>query len=204
MRIDSSSTLVEQAGNVPAAGKDTWSENKIAGVLARQIFHRKNLVVVPNCIWTGDECDLLIVTESLRIIDVEVKISRADFRADAKKDKWLEHWTGTWHTPTKDRVRTPRDWPRRVWKHYYAMPKAIWKPEMKDQRPSNTSGVILLSEIGSRVFAHVEVRAKPCRDADKLSPADAIDIARLASLRMWDAYDKLSQAVNLPATLTEA
>jgi len=171
--------------------KVVWSENKIAGALARQIFQRKSLVVVPNCIWTGHECDLLVVTNSLRIIDIEVKISRADFLVDAKKDKWLEYWTGSLNTPHRDRVRTPRDWPQKVWKHYYAMPKKIWKPEMAEQRPSKTSGVILMSELSGRIYAHVEVRAKPCRDADKLSPADAVDIARLASLRMWAAYDKV-------------
>ena len=63
-----------------------WSEEKIATTLARQIFQRKCLVVVPNCSWTGDECDLLAVTKDLRVIDVEVKISRSDYRADAKKD----------------------------------------------------------------------------------------------------------------------
>jgi len=171
--------------------KVVWSENKIAGALARQIFQRKSLVVVPNCIWTGHECDLLVVTNSLRIIDIEVKISKADFRADAKKDKWLEYWTGNFNTPIKDRVRTPRDWPQKVWKHYYAMPKSIWHPDMAEQRPSKTSGIILMSELSGRIYAHVEIRAKPCRDADKLTPADAIDIARLASLRMWTAYEKL-------------
>ena len=62
-----------------------WSENLIAATLARQIFHRKHLVVVPNCSWPGSECDLLVVTPSLRIIDVEIKISRADLLADTKK-----------------------------------------------------------------------------------------------------------------------
>ena len=122
-----------------------WSEEKIATTLARQIFQRKCLVVVPNCSWTGDECDLLAVTKDLRVIDVEVKISRSDYRADAKKDKWFEHWTGSWNTPMHQRVRTPRQWPRKAWKHYYAMPKAIWKPEMADQRPSENSGIILLN-----------------------------------------------------------
>lgn len=172
----------------------TWSEEKVATALARQIFQRKCLVVVPNCSWTGDECDLLAVTKDLRVIDVEVKISRSDYRADAKKDKWFEHWSGAWNTPMHQRVRTPRQWPRKAWKHYYAMPKSIWKPEMADQRPSKNSGIILLNQIGQSLFAHVEVRAKPCREAEKLTPADACDIARLASLRMWDAYDKLRDA----------
>lgn len=171
-----------------------WSEKNIAAALARQVFERKHLVLVPNCSWTGYECDLLVVTRDLRIIDVEVKISRADFKADAKKDKWWEHqnyWTRGAELP-----RIPRQWPRKVWKHYYAMPAEIWKPELAEFLPSKNSGVILLAEsdtMRSGVRAFVHRRALPCRDADRISPGDAVDIARLASLRMWDAFDKLEK-----------
>lgn len=55
----------------------TWNANLIAGALARQFFQRKHLVVVPQCNWTGHECDLLVVTTDLRVIDVEIKVSRA-------------------------------------------------------------------------------------------------------------------------------
>lgn len=173
-----------------------WTENNIAAALARQVFEHKHLVLVPNCSWPGSECDLLVVTRDLRIIDVEVKISRSDFKADAKKEKWWESWRGSFSVPLDQRVREPLEWPRKVWKHYYAMPKSIWKPELIEFLPSKNSGVILLSEsetMRSGVRAIVEHRAKPCRDADRISPSDAIDIARLASLRMWDAYDKLDK-----------
>lgn len=175
-----------------------WSEKNIAAALARQVFERKHLVLVPNCTWTGDECDLLVVTRDLRIIDVEVKISRADFKADAKKEKWWQPWRGDFATPTAQRIRQPRQWPRKVWKHYYAMPKDIWKPELVEFLPSKNSGVILLSVdkdgwTKNGVVASVERRATPCRDAERIGPADAVDIARLASLRMWDAFDKLEK-----------
>src|SRR5690554_6203769 len=65
-----------------------WSEKRIARELAINFFNRKHLVVVPNCNWTGYEADVLAVTTDLRLIDVEIKISRADLKADAKKDKW--------------------------------------------------------------------------------------------------------------------
>ncbi|ADE12191.1 hypothetical protein [Sideroxydans lithotrophicus] len=178
-----------------------WTERKIAASLARQVFERKHLVLVPNCTWTGDECDLLVVTRDLRIIDVEVKISRADFKADAKKDKWFQNWDWRLDGPfrsyeERDERRRPLMWPRKVWKHYYAMPKEIWKPELAEFLPSSTSGVILLTEdkhgsTRSGVIAQVQRRATPCRDADRISPSDAVDISRLASLRMWDAFDKL-------------
>ncbi len=196
-----------------------WSETSIARALVRQTFNRKYLVVVPNCNWTGHECDLLVVTENLRIIDVEIKISRADLKADAKKEKWWhrEH-IGYWpevttmrHHPRLDKLMvesthrraryksTPKDWPRKVWKHYYALPKEIWHPDLLAALPSSQSGVLLLDRdgyprpVGEVMRIDCVRRATPNRDAAPISPLAAVDIARLASLRMWDAYARLEQ-----------
>lgn len=173
-----------------------WSETSIARALALQTFNKKNLVVVPNCLWTGYECDLLVVTPDLRIIDVEVKISRADLKADAKKDKWWHRGFGNWDS-TGCRWETPlptaHQWPPKIWKHYYAMPAEIWKPELLENINVN-SGILLLKEQvggGADIVVRVERQAKPNRAAGKISPAEAIDIARLASLRMWESYKLL-------------
>ncbi len=175
-----------------------WSETSIARALALQIFNRKYLMVVPNCTWPGSECDLLCITQNLRVIDIEIKISRADLKADAKKEKWWHYLTHQ-EAVTKGRNVTPwnpwnakerTDWPRKVWKHYYALPKEIWKPELIECLPSPASGVLLLSTQGydGLLIATVERQAKPCCDAAPISAASAIDIARLASLRMWDSF----------------
>ena len=172
-----------------------WSENTIARALARQFFERKHLVLVPNCSWTGHECDLLVVTRDLRIIDVEVKISRADLKADAKKDKWWRRADAFFRAglPAPD---LPRQHPPKVWKHYYALPAEIWKPELLGCLPSQNSGVLLLAE-QKCATAPLVVRcariARPDRAADRISAGDAIDIARLASLRMWDAFSRLEK-----------
>lgn len=176
-----------------------WSEPVIAAALVRQVFKRQVVCVVPNCQWTGHECDLLIVEPRLRIIDVEIKISRADLKADAGKDKWWrrfgtafagrdENGRDVYHIPTP----VAKTWPQRVWKHYYAMPADIWQPELLAAMPSPASGVILLKSVkhfahsAPVVYASVERRAKPCPDADKLTPEQVIDVARLASLRLWE------------------
>ncbi|MCI2809369.1 hypothetical protein [Eoetvoesiella caeni] len=185
-----------------------WSEQSIGRALAQQFFNRKYLVVVPNCNWTGYECDILAVTENLRIIDVEIKISRSDLKADAKKDKWVKR-TFTGYAPEEQihneqgrliqiRRRALYDelrlqWPRKIWKHYYALPEDIWEDNLLDSLGSPASGVLLLTQIDDRLYVRCRRPAKPCKDADKLSPATAIDIARLASLRMWNAYQKLDE-----------
>lgn len=196
-----------------------WSERTIGRAVSRQLFANSSVVMVPNCSWTGYECDILVVEKNLRIIDIEVKISRADLKADLKKDKWWRRSGAMyWHhegPPAPDLIRP---WPKQVWKHYYAMPQSIWTPELVDYIPPN-SGVLLLTErsdaysVSGPLVIKVERAAKPCRDADKLSPACVMDIARLANLRLWDAYaeadnlvainQKLSQKIMTPATQTQ-
>lgn len=177
--------------SVDESAAPSWSEHRIAAALARQVFIADSIVVVPNCNWTGHECDLLVVTRRLRVIDVEIKISRADLRSDARKEKWYHAWDwqtdGPWDGSRRGRQR---EWPQRVWKHYYAMPAAIFTPDLTDVLPSTRSGILLMwpSETDQTgVNVDVYRRATPCRDAEPISPGAAIDIARLASLRMWDA-----------------
>lgn len=186
-----------------------WSETRIARALALQVFQRKHLVVVPNCNWTGHECDLLAVTPDLRVIDIEVKISRADLKIDAKKDKWFHHWNWSIDGPwSPDAPRRPRSWPQKIWKHYYAMPRELWNSALFEFLPSPHSGVLLMYEHGhdKTLMIRVERPAKPCRDAERISAADAIDIARLASLRMWDALKDRDAALarSLPRQLEAA
>lgn len=170
-----------------------WSEGLIARAIALQTLARKCVVLVDNCSWTGHECDVLGVTTDLRIIDVEVKISRADLKADASKDKWWRRG-GYFYQEGPPPPTLPRDHPPKVWKHYYALPADIWKPELADALPSKASGILLLREQRSAVTplaVHVERRATPAKDAYRLTPAQAVDIARLANLRMWEAYRQL-------------
>lgn len=63
---------------------------------------------------------------------------------------------------------------------------AIWRA------PSNRT-LTAMRELGDEAFARVRRPAKPCRGADPISPAAAMDIARLASLRMWEAYARLEK-----------
>lgn len=182
-----------------------WSEGQIAAALCRQTFARRCVLLVDRCTWTGHECDVLGVTTDLRVIDVEIKISRADLRADAKKDKW-------WHRQfagygPEERVErdgrlvairrpalwdgTALQWPPRVWKHYYALPADIWAPELLDCLPSPASGVLLLTwRRPDYVAVECRRRAIPNRDAQRLTGEQVMDIARLANLRMWDAYGR--------------
>lgn len=123
------------------------------------------------------------------------------------KDKW-------WHYPDYIEaldagLTTPGKWdpqgtcmpishPQKVWKHYYAMPASIWTPELLQSMPSPSSGVILLHQQASAdtpVVASVQKRAIPSKTAVSLSPEQMLDIARIANLRMWQAYQDRDSAV---------
>ena len=188
-----------------------WTEGNITHAIATQVLQNRCLLLLNNCMWTGHECDVLGVTMDLRIIDIEVKISRADFKADAAKEKW---WHRPWNfrfvdatggyaqagPPAPDQRRL---WPKRVWKHYMACPKEILKPELLLHLPSKMSGVILLDERrGGFVRAEVLKRATPNRQADRLEPADVMDIARLQNMRMWQAYAQRDAAKALAREVT--
>lgn len=180
----------------------TWNELAIARAVATGILDKKCLVMVDRCNWTGNECDVLAVTQNLRVIDVEIKISRADFKRDAAKDKWWRRLSfsqaraaglvdgGEWDPW---RCREQRPWPAKVWKHYIVMPAAAWADDLLEFAPSPASGILLMRDPGSSRY-DVRRAAKPNRDAETLKPEHVVDIARLANLRMWDAYAKAGAA----------
>ena len=164
-----------------------WSEASIGKALAFNLLTNRSVLVVPNCGWTGHECDLLVIEKGLRLIDVEVKISRADLKADMKKEKWWHR--RPWSRQDHSGERKARRWPDKVWKHYYALPESIWTADLLLAIPP-ASGVLALRKEGANVKIKVLRNAKPNRDAKPITHADAIDLARLASLRMWTALAK--------------
>lgn len=166
-----------------------WTERELAKSLHLHVFDGKHLVVCPNCNFTGHECDLLVVRHDLRLVDVEIKISRADLKADRHKEKWLKpiEWID-WKLGNKP--REPRPYPAKIWKHYYAVPKEIWKDELyADIQP--ISGVLLIKDFGERPFLSIQRQAKPNKDAVPIDARDLCKIAKLTSDRMWAAYSEV-------------
>ena len=161
-----------------------YSEHTIGRALARNTF-KGMLCVVDRCTWPGDECDLLVVTNNLRVVDVEIKISRQDLKADRAKDKWYQ--PQPWLDYHAKKPRVMREWPRRVWKHYYAVAAPIWKDELL-ALCGDASGVLVVDLEHNVPRIRVVRRARPNKANVPLTAAEAVDIARLASLRMWDAY----------------
>lgn len=165
-----------------------WTEASLTKALVRQFFGNA-VLAIPCCGWAGHEADLLVVTKDLRLIDVEMKISRSDFKADAKKAKW-------WHTRTWARSKAAeplmREWPPKIWKHYYLMPHEVWDDQLLAAAPPN-SGILLAHGSPKAASVYARRRSKPNKDAERLAPNEVIDLARLAGLRLWDALERLEK-----------
>lgn len=165
-----------------------WTAREIARALAYQVFNRRHLIVLPNTYWPGSETDLLLVRCDLRLMDVEIKISRSDLKADGGKDKWFDQPL-TWRD---ERPKSPRSHPRRIWKHYYCMPEAIWKDDLLSV-VQPTSGIILMRDHPEHVGCYLKRQPKAAKGAEPISHEELCDIARVQSQRMWDAYDELDR-----------
>lgn len=166
-----------------------YSEHSIARYLAREKFSGM-MLVVDNTYHTGDECDLLIVNHrNLKYIDVEIKISRADLKADRHKDKWvrLPQWPQTGPP-------VPREWPRRVWKHYYCIAEPIWKPELLEHvGPRSGVFTVRIGENGYGGGITVRRKCKANPDAKPATMQEIVKLAYLANVRMHEAYRRMDE-----------
>lgn len=186
-----------------------WTAREICRQLYIQAFRGKHLIICPNTYWPGSETDLLIVRNDLRLMEVEIKISRSDLKADKHKDKWFDQWTWRsgqpWLPHELRPAPTPRTHPRRIWKHYYCMPEAVWKEGLEEDIPP-TSGIILMRDHRYAVGCWLHRQAKPAKNPDRIAPEELADIARMQSHKMWEAFaevDRVKRQKEQSATVSE-
>jgi hypothetical protein len=145
-------------------------------------------IILPWSKATGHECDVLGVTTDGMLIDVELKISRGDFSLDQNKQKWWCTLPSEQGCDGRD-LADMRQWPPQAWKHYYVLPAHIWRKRMLEGMPSPRSGVVLIYETGNRgVTGEIVHAAQPNPDAQPVSVEFALELARVASSRMWENY----------------
>lgn len=160
----------------------------VTRLVAAHLFKRTAVLIVPECGWTGHECDALVVARNLKIIDLEIKRSRADLLADLKKDKWWRADIQSWdHRLQRHTRRRAMHWPPRVWKHWYAVEQPAWSADLLPRLPEG-SGVIVFECKPRTVKAEVVRQPQPNRAAELLDPQSLLDLCRLSNLRLWDCY----------------
>lgn len=156
-----------------------WTEKEIVFQVASMFGWRK-FTVVPNVrelFGHRAEVDLVVLDNKTRYArEVEIKISRADFLADKKKD--YKH-----------------DSP--LFKYFYfALPKELY-PEVVDLIPEE-AGVILVREIvdyDGTTWRVAEVKVEPKAKAvfRQWDDSEALRLAQLGTLRFWYREQKERQ-----------
>jgi len=150
---------------------------EIECAVARFFDPRRN-VIVPNVWWGLDlnhECDLFVLTKAGYAYEVEIKTSKADLKADARKR----------HNHASKKIK----------RLYFAIPEKL--ESCIDLIPGR-AGVLVLRPNG----AVKKLReAEPNPGARKLNEKESLHLGQLCSMRIWtlkSALLRLAAMKNIP------
>lgn len=145
--------------------------------LAKYFDVRRN-IIVPNISWglLSHEVDLLVVRKSGVAVEVEIKISVQDLKADFKKS---HH-----HVEKQNRIT----------EFYYAMPKDIYE-KCIDIIPES-AGIIVCERIinykkQSIVKTTLLRKSKRIKDSRKLTTEEQFKVAKLGCMRIFSLKEKI-------------
>ena len=146
---------------------------EIEYAVARHFGIRTHLII-PNVSWGFfiHECDLLIVSKSGYLTEVEIKISASDLKKDVEKK----------HGHKDDRIKN----------FYFAIPQKLHKDKYIEFIPEN-AGILIVNERG-----YINVWRKPLinKNAKSISIDDELLLARLGTMRIWGLKKKLIDIKN--------
>lgn len=140
------------------------------------IFNKRGDIFVPNVSWglLNHEADMVVMTKSGYLTEIEIKRSWEDFKADFKKPH--EH---------KD---------ERVNKLYYCVPRSI-KERVVDYLTENEipfTGLLYFSEEGTIYEHNLGGHTRQWYTGGrKLFLEEQLTIARLGCMRVWNLKQKL-------------
>lgn len=153
------------------------NSHEISRALATSLFHFRRCVVVTNVSWgmLPWEADLLVMSGGGFLYEVEIKISIADLKRDARKRKWA--MTGQGY-PAAQQLRG-------MW---FAMPEKVWSHKDAAAAVPDRAGVIVVKGApGARRDTWPEI-IRPCkhnREARPLPMPERFQLARLGTMRYW-------------------
>lgn len=155
--------------------KLTIDEIELA-IVNSTLFNKRNDIFVPNVSWglLNHEADLVIMTKSGYLTEIEIKRSWEDFKADFKKDHKHED--------------------ERVYKFYYLIPVSIKDKviEFLETMHGNNGllpSVLSYSEDGA--ISGVNTQHPFTKKGRKLFLEEQLTIARLGCMRVWNLKKKL-------------
>jgi hypothetical protein len=133
-------------------------------------------VIVPRASWGAGvhECDMLILSLSGYLTEIEIKISKGDIKKDAAKR----------HAHASDKIK----------KLYFALPENLfWRNGVKELIPEK-AGILLVSKnIENRYIVSEDRKPVINERARPATPDEQFQLARLAALRIWDLKARLQK-----------
>lgn len=146
--------------------------------------YRRYFCAVPNISWglLPWEADLLLISKGGHLTEIEIKVSLSDWRCDAEKKKW--------------RRSDERKWLRRF---YYAVPLRLAERHA-DIVTAPGSGILAVDEKNQITVIR---EATPEKNAQRLSEAEMLKVARLGTMRFWSEVTRSINA-NKQAKALEA
>lgn len=137
-------------------------------------FHPRANLVVPNVSWGMGihECDLLVATKAGYLLEVEIKVTKADLIRDALK----------WHQHRNDKIK-------HLW---FAIPSYL---EDCIEHIPERAGIITVSPPKNDGWLRQRVRKlrepQTNKAATPITERERYMLARLGALRIWGLKDKL-------------
>ena len=158
-----------------------FTEESIAKYINSKLYKDMHITMLNNTYWPGHESDMLVITRDMKAIEIEIKISKQDFKADRLKKKWSGF---TVHKHSKSKVKN------KIWKHYFCMPSHLYSKDILEFLPNPNCGVILLKMHKCGTITHHFVKnAKAFKNCSLLSKRDVYNVARLVNLRYWNKLE---------------
>lgn len=158
--------------------KDRIKTPEMEIALARHFDYRQNLIV-PNVSWGLflnrqhlHECDLLVLTKSNYLWEVEIKVTKADLLADKKKAHGH-------HNINIKRL-------------YFAIPEYLG--DSIEHIPERAGIITVRRAADDRRFICRQIRAAKNDRGYQLTDEERYKVARLGALRIWDLKQKLTEA----------
>lgn len=141
-------------------------------IAVSEYFNPRVNLIVPNVSWGMllYECDLLVVTPSNYLYEVEIKVSANDLRNDLKKN----------HGHRSERIK----------RLYFAVP-AVLESAVKAYAPER-AGILLVGTEAMLRRCWCDRDPKENRSAPPCSAEDRLNVYRLGCMRIWTLKKKIA------------
>jgi hypothetical protein len=129
------------------------------------LFGIRQHIIVPNLSWgfANHECDLAVIRPSGYLVEVEIKRSVSDFRADFSKK----------HNHDDKRIK----------ELFYAFPEELIK-HVESEVPANW-GIICVYFLRTKYYARIIRNPVPKQNCVPLNDSEQLKIMRLGCMRIW-------------------